>query len=311
MLRYKDLDKLASKFKGYIVTGHHQEDYLETLLVQLIRGAGLNSLKTLGPFENNRFRPLVLVPNPIRLALLQNSDWEIFEDESNDSEDYLRNRLRKKVLPILLEEGANPEKIYRNFHELESPRTSHRALNEQHKTGEEQIRRISRQVLESESSSICKYIIDTHLKSLGLHPISTNFLKDLIAKIDSRSAFSLENKESWFWKSVSSDLYILPKYGLFFKESEFDQVRGFLKWNGKTKRIPSGCTTATIQEGDKIFVGGIHREVTELLREREIPVPIRKMLPILKRGTKTVLVCLRMWDARAEDICSDDFRVPG
>ncbi|EQA35519.1 tRNA(Ile)-lysidine synthetase [Leptospira inadai serovar Lyme str. 10] len=307
-LRYKNLHRIANELQGYIVTGHHSEDYLETIFIQLIRGGGWNSLKTLNVFENNRFRPLMLLPEKDRKYFIANPGWPVFEDESNGSRLYLRNRIRLDLIPLLLKEGANSEKIYRNFHDLEAPRLKLKEKGNAFSSGEEMVRKIAGQILESEPPSICKYVIDLHLKSLHLHPVSSNFLKDLLSKIDSRSSFSLENKDAWFWKSVSSDLYILAKNAPFFRELSFDPKTGFLRWNGKTKRIPPDCYPRSNQEGDKIRQGGIHRDLSELLREREIPVPIRKMLPILKRDGKTVMVCLRMWDARIEDIVSDDFR---
>lgn len=278
------------------------------MFIQLIRGGGWNSLRTLNVFENNRFRPLMLLPEKDRKYFIENPNWPVFEDESNGSRLFLRNRIRLDMIPLLLKEGANSEKIYRNFHDLETPRPKLKGNGAEFSSGEEMVRKISRQILESEPPSICKYVIDLHLRSLHLHPVSSNFLKDLLSKIDSRSSFSLENKDAWFWKSVSSDLYILSKNALFFREFSFDPKIGFLRWNGKTKRVPGDCSPMNNLEGDKIRLGGIHRDLSELLREREIPVPVRKMLPILKRDGKTVMVCLRMWDARIEDIVSDDFR---
>ncbi|TGK21292.1 tRNA(Ile)-lysidine synthetase [Leptospira fluminis] len=300
-LRYKSLHRIAGEVDGYVATGHHSEDYLETVIVQLIRGGGWNSLRTLKVYENDRLRPLLLFKESDRKFLVEHPKWPVFDDESNESDSFLRNRIRKQILPHLLKEGANPEKIYRNFHDLEIPRPK------ADRSGKE-VRVVSRQVLESETESVCKDILDLHMKSVFLHPLSGNFLRDLLSKIDSRTSFSLENREAWFWKSVSSDLYILPKSGAFFRSFQFDSESGFLRWNGKTKRVPEFCLPESDAEGEKILLRGIHRELSELLREKEIPVPIRKMLPILKRDGKTVMVCLRMWDTRMDDIQSDDFQ---
>ncbi|WP_280525229.1 ATP-binding protein [Leptospira wolffii] len=297
------MERIAAKLDGYIVTGHHTEDYLETVLLQLIRGGGWNSLRTLGVFENNRLRPLLLFSDRDRKSAMNIGGWPVFEDESNESTKYLRNRIRSEILPILLREGADPDKIFRNFHDLEIPRPALKNRARQ----ESEIRCVSRQILEKEQISVCKHILDLHLKSLGLHPLKSVFLSDLLAKIDANTSFSLENREAWFWKSVSSDLYILPKTALYFQDLQFEEEKLFLKWNGKTKKIPASCVPARDSENETILLGGIHKDVSEILREKEIPIPVRKMLPILKRGAKTVLVCLRMWDSRLDDIRSDDF----
>ena len=51
-----------------------------------------------------------------RNLVFETEKWKYFEDESNDSSDYLRNRIRQNVIPLLKEEGLNPNKIYENFH---------------------------------------------------------------------------------------------------------------------------------------------------------------------------------------------------
>ena len=38
-------------------------------------------------------------------SILKEEGWIVFEDESNDSDKFLRNRIRKKILPFLKEEG--------------------------------------------------------------------------------------------------------------------------------------------------------------------------------------------------------------
>ncbi|TGL62875.1 tRNA(Ile)-lysidine synthetase [Leptospira sarikeiensis] len=269
-----------------------------------MRGGGSNSLKTLGVFEKNRFRPLILFGESNRKNALTLNDWKIFEDESNESPKYLRNRIRSEILPILLREGADADKIFHNFHDTEIPRLG----SKNRRIEEDEIRTVSRHILELEQISVCKQVLDLHLKSLGLHPLNTQFLTDLLQNLDRKVSFSLENKEAWFWKSVSSDLYILPKSASYLKPFTYNPESFFLKWNSKTKKIPKNCLPANDAEGEKILLGGIHRDVSEILREKEIPVPVRKMLPILKREGKTVLVCLRMWDTRLDDIRSDDFQ---
>ena len=53
-------------------------------------------------------------------SILNSENWNIFEDESNDSDLYLRNRIRKNIIPLLKKEGLDTQKLYENFHNLES-----------------------------------------------------------------------------------------------------------------------------------------------------------------------------------------------
>lgn len=88
-----------------ILLGHHAGDVAENLLMRLFRGAGSTGLAAPRPISRVRnltfLRPaLETAPESIRNALRDaGATW--VEDASNASEDYLRNRIRHNVLPLL------------------------------------------------------------------------------------------------------------------------------------------------------------------------------------------------------------------
>jgi tRNA(Ile)-lysidine synthase len=87
----------------FIATAHHQDDNLETILLNLCRGTGLAGLHGIGPRNGYIVRPM-LFANRAKIeeyAAQNNIVWR--EDSSNKSTDYKRNKLRKIVLPILKE----------------------------------------------------------------------------------------------------------------------------------------------------------------------------------------------------------------
>ncbi len=106
-LRYEWFEKIRVKEHfDWILTAHHLNDSLETLLMNLIRGTGLSGLR--GIPEKNGFiaRPL-LGFNRAQLqgyALKHELRW--VEDSSNQKDDYRRNQLRHQVVPLL--ENLNP-----------------------------------------------------------------------------------------------------------------------------------------------------------------------------------------------------------
>lgn len=233
--RYKDLKKISDQYEGYIVTGHHSSDYLETILLNLIRGGGWNSLRTLGWYEKNRFRPLFAFTKEEIETILQSEVWKIFEDESNNSDEYLRNRIRNYIIPLLLREGANPDRIYKNFHRIEKPVPRiFSKKNSHHKTPS--FLKIDIWVLNDLSQRERKFFIDRYLRSLNLYPTTRNFFRDLTDLLQKENSFSLENKETWFWKSTSSDLYLIPKNSLCLKEFRFEPKEMILRWNGNQKK---------------------------------------------------------------------------
>ncbi len=107
-LRYSWFEKIRTTHNyDYIATAHHQDDNLETILLNLTRGTGLAGLHGIATRNNHVIRPM-LFTNRQKIevyALKNNIAWR--EDSSNNSTDYKRNKLRKSVLPILKE--INPK----------------------------------------------------------------------------------------------------------------------------------------------------------------------------------------------------------
>ena len=106
-LRYIWFYQLLEENKlDYILTAHHLDDNLETFLINLTRGTGLDGLTGI-PAQNNRIvRPLLnFSREEIRNFAVENKiEWR--EDSSNASDKYLRNKLRHDIIPIL--KSLNP-----------------------------------------------------------------------------------------------------------------------------------------------------------------------------------------------------------
>ena len=84
-----------------IAVAHHQEDNAETILHHLLRGSGLRGLSGIRPVQGRRIRPLLDVSREEILAYLKEQNISWCEDSTNQSEDYTRNRIRTRILPIL------------------------------------------------------------------------------------------------------------------------------------------------------------------------------------------------------------------
>lgn len=108
--RYQKLLELAPQ-NSIILLAQHQDDQLETFLLQLKRGAGPKGLAAMAPFstksvgEHNKqvslLRPFLAVSKEsiLAVALRQQLCW--VEDESNQNTDFERNFLRQKIIPGL------------------------------------------------------------------------------------------------------------------------------------------------------------------------------------------------------------------
>ena len=94
----------------YILTAHHADDNLETFLINLTRGTGLDGLTGIPEQNEQIIRPLLpFSRNEIEeYAKENNIKWR--EDSSNASDKYLRNKIRHDLVPILKE--LNPNFLY-------------------------------------------------------------------------------------------------------------------------------------------------------------------------------------------------------
>ncbi|MGB2697476.1 MAG: tRNA lysidine(34) synthetase TilS, partial [Candidatus Zixiibacteriota bacterium] len=108
-IRYNYLNKLADKLKAQkIALGHNFNDQAETVLIRLIRGSGSLGLSGIPPVKNKIIRPLIEIKREEIEAFLKKKKIPFRIDSSNLRTDYLRNKVRLKLLPIL-KKGYNPK----------------------------------------------------------------------------------------------------------------------------------------------------------------------------------------------------------
>ena len=90
---------------GKIATAHTADDNAETILLHLVRGTGLKGLGGIAPVNGKVIRPMLTVTRQDVEAF--NMEWCLshIEDSSNRGDQFLRNRLRHHVMPLLKEEN--------------------------------------------------------------------------------------------------------------------------------------------------------------------------------------------------------------
>ena len=86
---------------GKVATAHTADDNAETVLMHLIRGTGLKGLGGIAPVNGSVIRPMLSITRQEVEAFLQEYHLPHREDSSNASDDFLRNRLRHHVMPLL------------------------------------------------------------------------------------------------------------------------------------------------------------------------------------------------------------------
>lgn len=107
-LRYQFLTRCAGEMgAARIATAHTADDNVETLLLHLIRGAGLHGLGGIPPRRGIIVWPLLAVSRAEILDYLREHGLDHVEDPSNADLSFTRNRIRREVLPLLWELNPN------------------------------------------------------------------------------------------------------------------------------------------------------------------------------------------------------------
>ncbi len=101
-LRYAFLAQAAeAEGCALIATAHNADDNAETVLLHLLRGTGLAGLTGIPPVRGNIVRPFLSTKREEILAYLDRNQLPHVEDSSNQSDAFLRNRVRRQLVPLL------------------------------------------------------------------------------------------------------------------------------------------------------------------------------------------------------------------
>lgn len=98
---------LEEKNFDYILTAHHADDNLETFIINLSRGTGLDGLSGIPEQNDKIIRPLLPFSREEILKYAEENKIQWREDSSNASNKYLRNKIRHDLVPILKELNPN------------------------------------------------------------------------------------------------------------------------------------------------------------------------------------------------------------
>ncbi len=99
-----------------IALAHHLNDQAETVLLNIMRGAGLSGAKGMEPVRDGVYiRPFLNTPREEIMAYLDENGLDYVEDETNQDNTYSRNYIRNIVMPALRKHFKNADKSIINF----------------------------------------------------------------------------------------------------------------------------------------------------------------------------------------------------
>lgn len=301
--RYAWFSELCEKNNiQWITTGHHLDDALESLWLNLSRGTGIRGLKGMPPKRGNIIRPLLRVSRASILAYAEAHQVTWREDQSNADLKYKRNQVRQALAPLLKTLNPSWEKgLVQTFDRLVSAerfwdasiqRLRQELLHEDENTGTYRIA-----WLELISRGVDPQLLAEVLQPYGFYLHSMEKLWDDMGSREPRKFLSKE----WVLFQDRAFLYLKPsdepeeKRELETKTMDAwaaQPPEGFsidllTHWDVREAKeayvclvdadaLPDQIGFRTWQAGDRIQLwGGGTKKLSDLLQEQQVPVFLR------------------------------------
>ncbi len=99
----EEIDNRQLPIANCIVTAHHANDNIETLLMNFFKGTGISGLRGILPKNGKIIRPLLFAKKEELLSFANENSLAFVEDSSNESDKYTRNYCRHQLIPIIKE----------------------------------------------------------------------------------------------------------------------------------------------------------------------------------------------------------------
>lgn len=254
-IRYDFLGEVVRK-QDYIkiVTAHNSDDNTETVLLNLIKGTGIKGISGIPVKRENIVRPALCLTKSEILDYLEENKYEYRIDESNLKNEYERNYLRNKVIP-LIKENLNPSLSNTMLNSSLNLQRFNYWLEEIVKNYSNEIKSVRKKRVE-----ISIKIFDNANKFLLSHSIK-ELLDDTFAikstSVDIAKVFSLKNKDSGSSEELSKNLIALRERNsiLITRKKEFNNQPAIKAVIGKNIKLDGRLLTITPVNLDDVKIG--------------------------------------------------------
>lgn len=217
-LRYKFFGRLAKKYNAkYVLTAHHADDLMETILMKLVRGSNLNGYAGFKSEVQRRgykvVRPLISYTKDELINYCENNKVKYYVDKTNSDPFYTRNRYRKYMLPFLKKENSEVHKKFLKF--------SKTLLEVNDYVGEETNRALER-CIKDDKIDIDKFKLEDKFiqKEMLYKLLSESFQDDLILVSDKHIDLILDLINS----KKANNKVLLPNNITFIKKYNYVEI---------------------------------------------------------------------------------------
>ena len=305
-MRYAFLNEAAEKLRcNKIATAHNADDNAETLLLNLTRGGGARGLSGIPPVKGNVIRPLLMNTRAEIEAYLAENGLPHVEDSSNAGDEYTRNVIRHRVMPVL--KDINPaftEAVTRATQSLREDDGLLQSMAEEFIAGNVSDGAVSVTALKA----LPKPILVRVFRSLCGSSLTAKHADALVQLLEGEGLahadvhgmrVTRDSGKLYFGaEAMSLGSYELPINGeLFIPEldctvkteiiEECDGVRNSVNnFDFKYESVCGKMFLTSRREGDRIRLAhrGCTKSLKELFSEKKLSQNERNMTPVLRDG---------------------------
>ena len=303
--RYDFFGKLIScrPELGCIAVAHNSTDNLETVIFNLMRGAGSLGLSGISPMRDNIIRPLIASSKAEITAALNENSIPYVTDSTNLVADYTRNYIRLEVIPKLSRLSASPEE-------------SARRAGENLRADDEYITSVANEFLKGRDALLCSDLKALHFsvfsRAVSLFARRAGCLSlervhfDAIRSLLQKENFSVSLPGDFEWVSeyglcrickrtqqralygeisegenVFDDIGMSVVYSSDPGEKTFSNVYNFSIQAKLSSAIINGSVYFRSRaDGDAYKYGGATRRLKKLFNDCKIPPSVRDKIPV-------------------------------
>lgn len=250
-IRYHFFEELVNKYHAnYLMTAHHGDDLIETILMRMVRGsnlsgyAGFKKVVDMGYYK--LVRPLIHFTKDELIEYDNKNNIKYFDDSSNSSTLYTRNRYRKYVLPFLKGEDNNVHTKFLKFSStlLDVNRFICKERDESLK-----------KILDNGKLDIVKYLaLDEFIQKEILYFLMEEFYQDDLILINDKHinlVYSvITSSKANIIATLPNEVEAVKSYNYFFLRKIMDELTKYEIEIGESVKLPNGHSIKTIKESD-------------------------------------------------------------
>mgnify|MGYP001118297335 CR=1 FL=1 len=314
--RYQFFDEIVNKYQAkYLLTAHHGDDLVETILMRLTRGSNLKGyvgIELISKRKNYQIlRPLLYVTKEEISEYNKTNNIKYVTDVSNFKDDYTRNRYRHNILPFIKNENKNVhlkylkfsselleyynyvEKIVKNnikeyysngVYNLESFKNQDSLIK----------RKIIEEILRLQYIDNLELITDKHVQSILILINKSNGILNfpsglIIEKSYKKLIFTYKKNELYEFDYILDKYLSLPFGDISLIDESDDNSNFCIKLDSREITFPLHVRTR--KNGDRIKVKNLNgtKKVKDILIDEKVPINEREKIIILTDNEDNIL----------------------